>query len=1135
MAFKFMNTLKFTLAVGLVFTAVILVTTPPLAAQSIVTGDLTGVVTDSSGAAVAGADLTLKNDASGETRLSKTNGLGQYRFSLLKPDTYTLTVKASGMANADVRVNVELGQITNVPVQVSVASVSTTVEVVALTPLIDTENANMATTYSGSQLAALPVPGGDVTSYAYTAPGVVLNTGSGYGNFSAFGLPSTSNLFTTNGNDNMDPYLNLNNSGASNLSMGSNELQQIAVVSNGYTAQYGRQAGAQLNASTKSGLNEFHGNALYWWNGSNMNANDWFGNNTNPVTPRPHAVNNQWAASVGGPILKNKLFFFADYEGLRFVLPGTSGLQGLPSPQFASYVESVVPAAELPFYQKMFNLYAGSPGAARANAANVAASDPSLGCADFAGTAGFGPGGKPCSIAFVSNQNNLNTEWLLTARIDYNISNSDRLFGRFKTDHGIQATGTDPVNSIFNANSIQPEYEGQINETHIFNGTTVNNFILSGMWYKALFTAENLPGALATFPTTFDFTAVNGWANLGGTDNNYPQGRIVSQWQVTDDFSKTHGAHELKFGINFRRNLVSDYATGVNTSGLVSVTSLSEFAQGFVNPCPACSSFYDQAYPNFGAVRIKLYSLGLYAQDQWKASSKLSFTGALRVDRNSNPSCVQDCFARMTGPFTSISHDVNQPYNAVINTGLSNAFPSIQSVVFAPRVGVAYSLHPRTVIRGGVGLFTDLFPAFLIDRFITNAPNVSTFSGGVLSGDQAFAPGVNLGGTPDIFTQANQANAAFQAGFTNGANLAALQTATGGQFSPPAFYTMGSKQLNPAYLEWNVELQQELSDNYSLSLNYVGNHGYNVMTINPFTNANCAACAPGQTFAGIGTTPPDQRFSQVVNLTNNGYSNYSGLTGSFKYRLSKSFQGQVNYTWSHGLDTCSNNCLLPFIATSTLTSIRYQVSPSLPGTSYGNSDYDVRQNFNANYVYTSKDNWSSKGMNYALGGWTIAGTFYFHTGYPWSPVSTDVRNNLANVTPLRNGTPLAEFAVPPQQFATCTNPNTPCATPSEFVNGSTQFNFGNYPRNTLRGPAFFDTDLNVTKNFKVTERVGLAIGASFFNVLNHPNFDLPNNVVNAGNFGSITNSVSPATSPYGAFLSVPLTGRIVQLNGRVTF
>jgi hypothetical protein len=174
-------------------------------------------------------------------------------------------------------------------------------------------------------------------------------------------------------------------------------------------------------------------------------------------------------------------------------------------------------------------------------------------------------------------------------------------------------------------------------------------------------------------------------------------------------------------------------------------------------------------------------------------------------------------------------------------------------------------------------------------------------------------------------------------------------------------------------------------------------------------------------------------------------------------------------------------------------------------------------------------------MNYALGGWTIAGTFYFHTGYPWSPVSTDVRNNLANVTPLRNGTPLAEFAVPPQQFATCTNPNTPCATPSEFVNGSTQFNFGNYPRNTLRGPAFFDTDLNVTKNFKVTERVGLAIGANFFNVLNHPNFDLPNNVVNAGNFGSITNSVSPATSPYGAFLSVPLTGRIVQLNGRVTF
>ena len=141
------------------------------------------------------------------------------------------------------------------------------------------ENGDTQTSYSQTQLANLPAPGGDITSFAYTAPGVMVSNGAGYGNFSSFGLPSTSNLFTTNGNDNMDPFLNLNNSGAS-TSFGANELQEISVVSNGYTAQYGRQAGAQVNAATKSGSNSFHGNAFYAYTGTALNANDWFGNAT---------------------------------------------------------------------------------------------------------------------------------------------------------------------------------------------------------------------------------------------------------------------------------------------------------------------------------------------------------------------------------------------------------------------------------------------------------------------------------------------------------------------------------------------------------------------------------------------------------------------------------------------------------------------------------------------------------------------------------------------------------------------------------------------------------------------------------------------------------------------------------------
>jgi hypothetical protein len=367
-------------------------------------------------------------------------------------------------------------------------------------------------------------------------------------------------------------------------------------------------------------------------------------------------------------------------------------------------------------------------------------------------------------------------------------------------------------------------------------------------------------------------------------------------------------------------------------------------------------------------------------------------------------------------------------------------------------------------------------------------------------------------------------------GFKNGATLQQLQASVVG-FGSPAFYTMGSKLLNPKFLEWNLELQQQVGTNYTFSLNYVGNHGMDIMTINPFANAYCNSCP----FGGLSSSAPDPRFAQIADLTNKGYSNYHGLTAGFRGRISKSFTGGVNYTWSHDLDTCSNNCLEQFISTTSYVSQRYQVTPNLPGLAYSNSDYDVRHNVNVNYVYTAKDNWSNRGMNEVLGGWTFAGTVFFHSGFPWTPVSTSVRNELANVTGLRNGTPLAQFAGTPQEFGNCSSPDTKCVTAAQFVPASAQTGFGNYPRNTLRAAGFFDTDFNVTKNFKLGERLGLAVGANFFNLFNHPNFNLPNNNAGSGLLGSITETVSPATNPYGAFLAVPLTGRIVQLNGRITF
>jgi Carboxypeptidase regulatory-like domain len=1114
-----LSTSKFTSMVTML-AVVLLALSAAAFAQSIVTGDLTGTVTDPSGAVVSGAAVTLKSADTGSTQSTVTNSSGVYRFVLLKPGAYKLSVSEKSFKGASENVEVAVGQVNAFNIKLEIGSAGEIVEVVGGASLIENENANLTTTFSTNQLQSIPVPGGDITSYAYSAPGMVMNTAAGYGNFSAYGLPTTANLFTINGGDENDPYLNLNNSGASNLLLGSNELDQLAIVSNGYTGQYGRQSGAQINSTTKSGSNEFHGNAKYSWNGSKLNANDWFSDQSG--APKLHAVNNQYAASFGGPIKKGKAFFFADYEGLRFVLPGASGNQYLPTPAFASYVLANVGTTtpgSLPFYQNIFKLYAGAPGASRARPVTLN-EDSAGGCGDFAGTATFGVA-NPCAMFFTSNQNNLNTEWLLATRIDYNFSDKDRLFGRYKMDRGIQATGTDPISPAFNAESIQPEYEGQINETHIFNGTTVNQLIFGGLWYKALFTANNLPAALAAFPTTMFFN--DGLIDtLGGGDNAYPQGRIVSQYQITDDFSKSVGNHDFKFGVNFRRNLISDYTTGVNTSGALSINSMTEF----VNGTSGGASDLSKTFTNVNAVRMKMYNIGVYAQDQWRASSKLSFTAALRIDRTGNPVCGSNCFTRLASPFATLSHDDTVPYNKVIQTGLKNAFPNMEKVVLAPRAGMTYSVTPNTVIRGGVGIFSDLFPGTLIDRFLTNAPNVATFD----ANTGAISP--NVAG--NLFSSDASSFAALQSGFASGATLASLQAQVPG-FAPPAFSSAPNNVLNPKWVEYNLEVERKLGDHYSISANYVGNHGYDIMTDNPFANAYCKVNCPfGNTRSGIvGTLIPDDRFSQVRQLTNSGWSNYNGLTTSFKFRT-KSLQAQFNYTWSHGMDTCSNSCLLPFSA-NTVVSLRYQVSPLLPGTSYGSSDYDVRHNITANYVYNSKADWSNGLMNHVIGGWTMAGTVYFHTGYPWSPVSTGVRNELGNVTGLRTGTPLADFAQAPSTFASCSNPNTPCATVGEFVASGSQGDFGNYARNTLRGPRFFDTDLSVMKNFKVGERVGFGLGASFYNILNHPNFDLPLNSVTGGGFGTIINTVSPATSPYGAFLSVPLTGRIIQLNGRFTF
>jgi hypothetical protein len=1130
-----------------------------LRAQNIVTGGISGTVTDPSGAVVPDASLTLKSNSTGETQTTTTGSTGLYNFPLLKPGSYSVNISQSGFKGVNQKVDVLLGQTTTANIKLVVGNTSETVEVTGAAPLLQTEDANISTTFTQNQIDNLPNPGGDITSYAQTAPGVLMNTqaGFGYGNFSAFGLPATSNLFTLNGNDENDPFLNLNNSGSSNLLLGQNEVQEVAVVSNGYTAQYGRQAGVQVDYSTKSGSNAFHGNANYWFDSSGFNANEWFLKSSEigsgQPNQQPFAVANQWAGSIGGPIVKDKLFFYVDQEGLRYSLPSTQRIF-LPTPAFSSYILGNIGAtqpAQLPYYTNLMNLYAGSPlySAALANTGGVNAFDPNYvpgvsggGCGDFSGTAGFGTAATPCLMTTQGAGVNHNKEWLLTTRIDYNISNSDKLFGRFKADHGSQPTGTDLIDpAVFSSQSNQPEYEGQINETHVFSPTMVNNLIVSGLWYSAIFLPDS--GQAAVLSTlgmsSIVFAGNNLLSTLGGTqvnapDLDFPQGRNSTMGQVTDDLSITKGAHTFKMGINFRRDDISDYDTQTATGGFMTFTSLSDFVNG-TPTFPADD--YLQVFTSSPKSPLAFYSMGLYFQDEWRVNSNLKLTLALRGDRNSNAVCQSDCFARLDNPFSQISHNVDIPYNQTILASQHSAFPNIEKVALQPRLGFTYSPKglSNTVLRGGIGVFSDLYQGILMDNMIENSPTTNTFVvfPGAFGSPNPLAPAA----PGSVTSTAAADNASFLSGFASGGTLASI-TAANPAFQPPGYFSIANNISNPKYLEWNFEIQQAIGPKMSLNMNYVGTHGYDNLIQNPGLNAFLATgSAP---FGGLPIgSPVDPRFGTVNELSSIGRSNYDGVTATFTRRMSYGFQMSANYTFAHALDDLtSTNPGTPY---SVLNSLGRQVNPfNFDAGTYGSSDSDARHNFTANYVWNLPYRFQNRLTQLALGGWGLAGTFFAHSGVPFTALTSEPQ--IANLGAF--GGPIAEF-LGGSNGAGCDSPGSnyavspnQCLSPSQFVPaGATggQNVWNNVSRNYFRSPQYFDTDLSVMKNFAMTERMKLQLGANLFNVLNHPNFFTPVNNVAAPNFGQLFATAAQPTTPYGAFQGAGVTGRLIQMQAKLIF
>jgi Carboxypeptidase regulatory-like domain/TonB-dependent Receptor Plug Domain len=1111
--------------------------------QSATTGALAGRVSDSTGAVVTGAQVILKAAESGIENRVATSASGDYQITLVSPGNYILTVSKNGFNTSTTSIHVNLGTTTIFNVSLAVGRLSETVEVSGAPPILQTEDANISTTYGVQQIREVPNPGGDLTYIAQTAPGIAMNTGPGYGNFSSFGLPGDSNLFTINGNDYNDPFFNVNNSGASNLLLGTNEVEEVTVVSNAYSAQYGKQAGAQIDFATKSGTNSWHGNAVYNWTGDYLTANDPI--NKADGGARPFSNDNQYAASVGGPIIKDRLFFFSNYEGIRYVFPSTTSTT-VPTTAFAVATLANVPqdAPTQAFYSNIFHLYSKAPGISLATP--IAGSCAADGLSQLSNLSQ-----GACFETWTGGGSSGNREWIFSTKVDYVLSQNDRFSGRLKFDRGTQPTYTDAINPVFNTYSKQPQEEGQLNHTHIFTPNITNSFIGAVLYYSAIFGGIS-PGApaLQLFPGNLEWstggvTALGFGSGVGGYQYHFffPQGRNVTLWSLVDDLSITRGAHTFKMGGDFKRSDVSDFSaasTSIYPAVTVSVTDFFNDAMG-----PQDLTNYNVASVTHEPEAV--YNLGAYFQDEFRVSDRLKLNLGARLERNSGDVCRGGCGGDTALPFEDLQHGADIPYKQSFLTGLTTLARENELLVFMPRFGVTYSPDGKsTVIRTGIGLFSDLYPANLLNSLGQNFPVVDLWNIGG-TGTESVAWDLNPASSTAFpnsgIQQVLTCNAAFVSNYSSGGSLTTYQaSAPGCATSVPAYYSVPQNIENPKYLEWNFEVQHALGARTVLSANYVGNRGFDETYLDPYRN--------GFGFGRLPAAAPDPRVGSVIQVENGAVSNYNGLVLSAEVRSWHGLSGHLNYTYSHALDDVSNGGRNPYNVYASTGN----VSPYSIRQGYGPADYDTRHNLTASYMYQVPFKSTNRFMNGLIGGWQLSGTLFAHSGFPFTVVDSALASNLS-VNNINDGAIVGGtgYIVLQPEFAKRNFSNDdarnciglPCfgggaaglnpGAPYQF-SAPTDFLGSVVGRNAFRGPGYLSGDMSLRKNFRITERVNFQLGLNAYNFLNHANFAMYNlGTLSGATFGQTVNTAATPTSPYGAFGGATNDQRIAQIEGKITF
>jgi len=1058
-----------------------------------ISGNLVGTVSDPTGAVVANAEVTVTNVGTSASAVAHTNATCEYRFDNLPVGTYKITVAAQGFRTFVEEASVELNKTGTRNARITPGAASETVEVSGAAPAIDTTTAQLQSTFDPqySQDLGLTSAGGagaGVLNLSLLTPGVTNGSAMGDGvGPSVGGQRPRDNNFTVEGVDNNNKSV----TGAL-ITVPPEAVENFTLLSNQFNSEFGHSSGGQFNTTVKSGTNSFHGSAYEYFRNRNLNAVDetWV---QQGLDKNPRFDSNRFGGTFGGPIIKNKLFFFTNFERnpIGFISVGGGAVQAPTAAGLAAMGgDPNINSTNFGIFQQYVPL-AATPSACITYNGTTNSGSTQLGATPYSA-----PANGSCAAGSVEVGNVPITpaawqSWTnFVQSLDYNMSEKDQIRGRFVYNKENLLDNAAQLGTFFAPYSITFALVNA-SEYHTFSPSVTNEFRVGYNRFDENIPAGNFkyPG-LDVFPNITLFDLGNG-LNVG-PDGNAPQFTIQNFYQIVDNVSLVKGKHTFKVGGEFRW-YISPQGFTQRSRGDYEYNATQVFLE-------------DLAPDNFGqrSTGSSTYygndkAIYFFANDTWRVNQHLSLNLGVRYEYTTTPlgENRQTLNAISDTPSILIPQAGNQPL----------VFGKIQPSKknWAPRVGFAYSpgTSGSTSIRGGFGMAYDTLydniGSLAVPPQIGSTENVA-----------AGLPAPNVAPlAPNFLT-----NGGLPPGGGSGITVlskadALLNTAN---WLPP-------KEQDPYSINWNFGVQHAFGKNYSAEINYVGTRGIHLPMQNIF---NLASVVTPATALPTYTSAPDQAtLDALPNSLNNllalqaanieptpfvnagfgsaittfvpqGASSYNGLQAGLTRRFSHGLTFQSAYTWSHTIDNSTAD-----FHTSDITPRRPQDFFNI-ASERGNSALDRSQRFTLAIVYDlpffKGGNWMMKNV---IGNWTFSPVYTFETG-EWVTVQSQQDANLngdpAGDRVITNPAGIRGTGSDVSPLTAVSGPNAGSVVAYVANNPNAQFiraGLGALPntgRNTLLTPGTNNFDLGVYKDLNITEKMKFRFGAQFGNIINHPQF-----------------------------------------------